>query len=74
MSFAQEGLANGRLAGCNADPAFTRKQNLLMEAARSHGTTVDALALAAIISQPFKPMVLSGACTVEQLRCVLLCV
>ncbi|GIL48693.1 hypothetical protein Vafri_5170 [Volvox africanus] len=32
-----------------------------------YGTTVDALSLAAVIVQPFHPMVLSGATTVEQL-------
>jgi aryl-alcohol dehydrogenase-like predicted oxidoreductase len=40
----------------------------LQDTAQQLGTTVDALALAAIIAQPFKPMVLSGATTVEQLE------
>lgn len=31
-------------------------------------TTPDALALACVLKQPFQPMVLSGAATVEQLR------
>jgi len=62
-------VANGRLAGCNTDPSFQNKQRLLRKHATSLGTTVDCLALAAIIVQDFKPMVLSGAVTVEQLRC-----
>lgn len=32
------------------------------------GATVDALALAAVIAQPFEPMVLSGAAAPDQLR------
>ncbi|KAF5833599.1 NADP-dependent oxidoreductase domain-containing protein [Dunaliella salina] len=64
----KEGLANGRLAGINPDPGFASKQTLLSDVAQSYDTTVDALALAVVISQPFKPMVLSGACTVHQLR------
>lgn len=31
-------------------------------------STPDALALACVLKQPFQPMVLSGAATVEQLR------
>eukprot|EP00983_Pelagomonas_calceolata_P041179 1137947-Pelagomonas_calceolata.AAC.16 len=70
----QEGLANGRLAGVNPDPGFVPKQSLLSNVAQSYNTTVDALALAVVLSQQFKPMVLSGACTVDQLRCVCMCV
>lgn len=36
--------------------------------AAKHGVAVDALALAVVMAQPFKPMVLSGASTEEQLR------
>mmetsp|Transcript_11002 Transcript_11002/g.30172 ORF Transcript_11002/g.30172 Transcript_11002/m.30172 type:complete len:321 (+) Transcript_11002:43-1005(+) len=64
----KEGLANGRLAGVNPDPGFVPKQSLLSNVAQSYNTTVDALALAVVLSQQFKPMVLSGACTVDQLR------
>jgi aryl-alcohol dehydrogenase-like predicted oxidoreductase len=41
---------------------------VLRDAAGELGTTVDALALAAIMAQPFAPMVLSGASTVQQLE------
>ena len=61
-------MANGRLAGCNPDPSFAPKQARLQEFARKHGVSADAAALAAVIAQPFKPMVLSGACTIDQLR------
>lgn len=64
----QEGVANGRLAGCNPDPAFAQKQERLVDFGQKHGVSADAAALAAVIAQPFRPMVLSGACTVEQLR------
>lgn len=33
-----------------------------------YNTTPDALALACVLKQPFQPMVLSGAATVEQLQ------
>jgi aryl-alcohol dehydrogenase-like predicted oxidoreductase len=63
----KEALANGRLGPRNADPAFAGKLALLeQQAARLH-TTVDALALAAALAQPWAGVVLSGAATVEQL-------
>ena len=57
----KEALANGRLTARGADPALTG-------AARETGTTEDALALAAVLVQPWADLVLSGAATVEQLR------
>lgn len=36
--------------------------------ALQYNSTPDALALACVLKQPFRPMVLSGAATVEQLR------
>jgi len=63
----KEALANGRLSPRNTDPAFADKLALLQrQAARLH-TTVDALALAAALAQPWASVVLSGAATVEQL-------
>jgi aryl-alcohol dehydrogenase-like predicted oxidoreductase len=56
----KEALANGRLTARGADPALTR-------AARDGGTTEDALALAAVLAQPWVDLVLSGAATVGQL-------
>jgi aryl-alcohol dehydrogenase-like predicted oxidoreductase len=59
----KEALANGRLTprgGASAEP--------LVAAARERGTPPDALALAAVLAQPWVDVVLSGAATVEQLR------
>ncbi|MCG5216354.1 aldo/keto reductase [Streptosporangium sp. KLBMP 9127] len=56
----KEGMANGRLAGRTAPPA-------LADAARDHGVTPDALALAAVLAQPWAGIVLSGAATAGQL-------
>lgn len=59
----KEALANGRLTVRSRDlPA-----QLVAQATRL-GTTVDALALAAVIAMPWVDVVLSGAATVEQIR------
>ncbi|KAG2454418.1 hypothetical protein HYH02_001438 [Chlamydomonas schloesseri] len=63
----KEGLANGRLTPRNSSPDFAAKMGVLRQAADKYGTGVDALALAAVMAQPFRPMVLSGATTAEQL-------
>ncbi|KAG2431842.1 hypothetical protein HXX76_009335 [Chlamydomonas incerta] len=63
----KEGLANGRLTPRNSSAGFAAKMAVLQQAADKYGTGVDALALAAVIAQPFRPMVLSGATTAEQL-------
>ena len=58
----KEALANGRLtARGDADGRLTA-------AARERGTTPDALALAAVLAQPWVDVVLSGAATVDTLR------
>jgi aryl-alcohol dehydrogenase-like predicted oxidoreductase len=64
----KEALANGRLTDRNTDPTFAPKLTLLREVAAEHDTTIDALALAAVLAQPWADVVLSGAATVEQLR------
>lgn len=64
----KEALANGRLTPRNADPAFAPKRALLEQIAAEKGTTVDALALAAVLAQPWADVVLSGAATVEHLQ------
>jgi aryl-alcohol dehydrogenase-like predicted oxidoreductase len=64
----KEALANGRLTGRNADPAFARELAALGAEAARLATTVDALALGAALAQPWADVVLSGAATVEQLR------
>jgi aryl-alcohol dehydrogenase-like predicted oxidoreductase len=58
----KEALANGRLTGRgDADGRLTA-------AARERGTTPDALALAAVLAQPWVDVVLSGVATVDTLR------
>jgi aryl-alcohol dehydrogenase-like predicted oxidoreductase len=64
----KEALANGRLTDRNTDPDFAPKLALLREIAAEHDTTLDALALAAVLAQPWADVVLSGAATVEQLQ------
>jgi aryl-alcohol dehydrogenase-like predicted oxidoreductase len=58
----KEAMANGRLV--EADPDFAP----IAAAAARHRTTKDAIALAAVLAQPWAGVVLSGAATVEQLR------
>ncbi|MFL5802324.1 MAG: aldo/keto reductase [Roseiflexaceae bacterium] len=64
----KEALANGRLTDRNADPDFADKRALLEQQARRLGATIDVLALAAALAQPWADVVLSGAATAEQLR------
>jgi aryl-alcohol dehydrogenase-like predicted oxidoreductase len=59
--YVKEALANGRLAGREALPAIA-------EAAATHDTTPDALALAAVLARPWAGVVLSGAATVGTLE------
>jgi aryl-alcohol dehydrogenase-like predicted oxidoreductase len=58
----KEGLANGRLAPGRTDP----RTRIIAEAAEARGTSADALALAAILTQPWADVVLSGAVTEAQ--------
>jgi aryl-alcohol dehydrogenase-like predicted oxidoreductase len=64
----KEALANGRLTGRNIDPAFAKQLHVLEQEAARLQATVDALALAAVLAQPWADVVLSGAATAEQLR------
>jgi len=64
----KEGLANGRLTPRNTAAAFTPSRRVLDAVAARLHTTVDALALAAVLAQPWVDVVLSGAATVEQLQ------
>jgi len=64
----KEALANGRLTSRNGEPAFAPYGRLLEEVAHSQGVTVDALALAAALGQPWADTVLSGATTSAQLQ------
>ena len=60
-------LATGRLTVRKEDPAFASRQRVLEAEAGRLGTTIDALALAAALAQPWADVVLSGAVTGEQL-------
>lgn len=64
----KEALANGRLTPRNDTPSFAPKMRLLRATAAKLETTVDALALAAVLAQPWVDVVLSGAATVEHVR------
>jgi len=64
----KEALANGRLTERNVDPAYASRIGILREEAARLDTTIDALAIAAALAQPWADVVLSGAATAEQLR------
>jgi aryl-alcohol dehydrogenase-like predicted oxidoreductase len=62
----KEALANGRLTSRNPDPAFAPKLAILEQEAARFDSSVDAIALASCLIQPFVDVVLSGAVTEEQ--------
>ncbi|GAB4450141.1 MAG: aldo/keto reductase [Anaerolineae bacterium] len=64
----KEALANGRLTPRNTAPEFAPKLARLAEQARRLNSGIDALALAAVLAQPWVSVALSGAATVEQLE------
>jgi len=64
----KEGVANGRLTAKNDHPEFAEKMTVLRSQAERLNTSVDALALAAILSQPWVDIALSGAATVAHLE------
>lgn len=61
----KEAVANGRLTPRGHEEAV---RGVLDPIAARHGVTVDAVALAAILAQPWVDVVLSGAATVAHLR------
>ncbi len=63
----KEALANGRLTSRNTTPDFQSQLALLSATAESYDATVDAVALAAVMAQPWVDTVLSGATTVDHL-------
>ena len=63
----KEALANGRLTERNTEPAFAGKLAILEREAQRLGTTVDGLALAGVLAQPWVDVVLSGAVRVDHL-------
>lgn len=64
----KEALANGRLTPRNDSPNFQKQMALLKAVAAEKNCTIDALALAAVIQQPFVDVTLSGAARIEHLR------
>ena len=63
----KEGVANGRLTTRNEDPDFVSRRRLLQTIADSHAVSIDAIALAVILVQPWSNVVLSGSATSEHL-------
>ncbi|MEZ4591077.1 MAG: aldo/keto reductase [Chloroflexota bacterium] len=63
----KEALANGRLTPRNQTSEFQAKMATLSQLAQQRHTTVDALALAAVLNQPFVDVVLSGAAQADHL-------
>jgi aryl-alcohol dehydrogenase-like predicted oxidoreductase len=59
----KEAFANGRLASSSAGAP-----QALSDVASAHGATVDQVALAVVLAQPWADVVLSGAVTAQQLR------
>ena len=59
----KEALANGRLTASNNNPTLARKMQTLQQQADRLNTTIDALAIAAVIAQDWCGIVLSGAAT-----------
>jgi len=64
----KEAVANGRLTTRNQEAKFASKRHILEQQATRLGTTIDALAIAAVLAQPWADVVLSGAATIEQLH------
>ena len=68
LVIVKEALANGRLTSRNDAPEFASQAALLAREAERLHTSLDALALAAALAQPWAGVVLSGAATVEHVR------
>lgn len=64
----KEVVANGRLTPRNQAPDFAPQRALLEAQAARLDCTIDALAMAAALAQPWAGIVLSGAATVDQLH------
>ena len=64
----KEALANGRLTPRNDENDFNEPRAVLRAQAERLDTTVDALALAAVLHQPWADVVLSGAARIDHLR------
>jgi aryl-alcohol dehydrogenase-like predicted oxidoreductase len=64
----KEAVANGRLTARNTMASFARSRAVLDSLAAKHATSIDAVALAAVLAQPWIGVALSGAATVEHVR------
>jgi len=64
----KEALANGRLTSRNDEPSFSAQRQALERAAGEQHVTMDALALAAALAEPWADVVLSGAVSIAQLH------
>ncbi|SCY39871.1 aldo/keto reductase [Desulfoluna spongiiphila] len=63
----KEALANGRLTDRNTHPGFSRQTTMLATQAERLSCSIDALAMAWLLSKPWADVVLSGATTTEHL-------
>lgn len=64
----KEALANGRLTSRHDSPDFAPSRAVLDRLASRFDASIDAVALAAALAQPWADVVLSGATTVDQFR------
>lgn len=64
----KEALANGILTERNDDPDMAPRLDIVRDEAARFGTSIDAIALAAVLARPWADVVLSGAATTQQLR------
>ena len=64
----KESLANGRLTSRNRAANFADKKELLDKLADSKQSSIDAIAIAFALKQPWADVVLSGAANVDQLK------
>lgn len=64
----KEALANGRLTPKNNDPNAIHMMTVLRQQSERLNTTVDALALAAVLNNSWADVVLSGAANVDHLQ------
>lgn len=64
----KEAVANGRLTPSNNNHKFMGKMMKLQTLADKYRVGVDAIALAAVIAQPFVDIVLSGAARIDHLE------
>ncbi len=64
----KEAVANGRLTSRNSNPEFQSKRAVLGAFATTKDTTIDAIAIAYVLAQPWASVVLSGAANVAHLQ------